>query len=585
MDDSGSNFGTKVYRYKGVYFAANDIHPAGSSIGFEMLGLARSGDFRFIHSVLDGHLEVKIYTKGRHLGVAKTRPRMSTISTDYMCEVDYDRNVFHFQGQPFYRLDNLPSDREFRHGIAEDSFGNPCPRQKCPKKYLYSWKAAPPVIDLAPLRARIPDIAGVELPVHDILGVPMQLSDRESTRARLFEVVIAKYLSDGYIAALVREYESFAGPNQISDDTWRMAFSMVNFPFVLQIFPQRHNQHDKRMDFTWVRRDVVVHVTTHLDDAIALQAAVLRIVAVCVNDEEKEEKRPNVLFGVAFSVNHCAIVRVLKANNGAVSFQHTPALQFVPSFFATSPSTPGITALARLGNRPDPDLMQRALWWDCGRDTFWVVSPMTYRLPRGLNIPYDAFRLDDHRADTRVSTGQLQDHDPVSAVVRTTSSYKSAAERLPLEIWTQIASLVGDISSLINLGMVSRICEHAVCTVMQHPHIVIQGKDETHDLGLYRLTKATPHNEDKDLRYAEFGAVTEEAEFQIFTGLYGHQSDSYFVYPLYYPDDVSDEEIGKYEYRPGPRMTFLVTTPPPSPSPSASGSPSPSSASYTSSTS
>ncbi|KAH7908358.1 hypothetical protein BJ138DRAFT_361008 [Hygrophoropsis aurantiaca] len=556
----------KVYRYKAVYFTELNIFDDdedgddSSTMGLEMLQFARIGDFKALHAELDMLLATETYADGFSFGIAKNRPRNST-SSDYMFELDFDRGVFHAHGQPFYRLDNLPSD-EFLPGHSLDNFGNRCPRRECPREHMYEWKAAPPVIDLTALRARVPHIHGIELQVHDILGVPIQLSDRETTRKRLLEVIIAKYLSNEDISPLVREFESFAGPDQIPDDTWKMAFSMVNFSFMVQVFPQRYVNYHKRMEFAWVRRDVVAHVTTHLDDAVALQAAILRIVYFCVKDEEIGEMRPRVVFGVASSVNHCAIVRVLKANDGTISFQHTPALQFVPSFFADSPSTPGMTALARLAHRPDPDMVQRALGWNCGRDIFWATSFMSHRPPGGLNIPHDTSNLNNYRLDRKNNVRHPLDQNSASVVVHSASSFKSAAERVPLEIWMQIASLIDDIASLIDLGMVSRVCAHAACSVLQHPHIVLQAKDETHGPGLICLTKAMPYSERFNLCYAEFDGVYESKEVRIKMGLYGFEFKLCFDYSLYYGDSISrGEDQGSYWQ--GPRMTFLVTAPPP----------------------
>ena len=52
--------------------------------------------------------------------------------------------------------------------------------------------------------------------------------------------------------------------------------------------------------------------------------------------------------GIACSIFHCAIIRLDKDKRGT-SFAHTPALQFLPSFYARNMSTPGIEALSRLG--------------------------------------------------------------------------------------------------------------------------------------------------------------------------------------------------------------------------------------------
>jgi len=66
-------------------------------------------------------------------------------------------------------------------------------------------------------------------------------------------------------------------------------------------------------------------------------------------------KRPTlrgIVYGIGFSFTHCVVVRINMDDHG--SFKHTPALQFLPSFFTESSSTPGITALVRLGYLSEP---------------------------------------------------------------------------------------------------------------------------------------------------------------------------------------------------------------------------------------
>ncbi|TFY83861.1 hypothetical protein EWM64_g145 [Hericium alpestre] len=60
---------------------------------------------------------------------------------------------------------------------------------------------------------------------------------------------------------------------------------------------------------------------------------------------------PREVFGVIFSITHCAIIRIDRSGPG--SFTHTPALPFLPSWDTTSAATPGITALARLAHLYD----------------------------------------------------------------------------------------------------------------------------------------------------------------------------------------------------------------------------------------
>jgi len=95
---------------------------------------------------------------------------------------------------------------------------------------------------------------------------------------------------------------------------------------------------------TWIRKDVCLHITTHLDDEDNLRASIGNL----VHRIDTTQDKVGTVYGIACSLFHCAIVRVDKDVHGT-SFAHTPALQFLPSFYARKISTPGIEALSRLG--------------------------------------------------------------------------------------------------------------------------------------------------------------------------------------------------------------------------------------------
>jgi hypothetical protein len=121
---------------------------------------------------------------------------------------------------------------------------------------------------------------------------------------------------------------------QLIDEEWSTAFSMAHLAFVAQIFngPASGSigrpQLSTRKKFTWVREDTVVCIATHLDDNRCLQAAMSRLI-----DAILEKDNPGDYFGVAFSVYHCAILKVVKnAHWHVTTYSHTAALLFLPSF-------------------------------------------------------------------------------------------------------------------------------------------------------------------------------------------------------------------------------------------------------------
>jgi hypothetical protein len=91
--------------------------------------------------------------------------------------------------------------------------------------------------------------------------------------------------------------------------------------------------------------DVCLRITTHLDDKDNLRVSIRDLVRLINTTQDGEV---GTVYGIACSIFHCAVVRVDKDLEGT-SFAHTPALQFLPSFFARKFSTPGIEAMSRLG--------------------------------------------------------------------------------------------------------------------------------------------------------------------------------------------------------------------------------------------
>ncbi|KAG1841413.1 hypothetical protein DFJ58DRAFT_844995 [Suillus subalutaceus] len=153
-----------------------------------------------------------------------------------------------------------------------------------------------------------------------------------------------------------------------------------------------------------------------------------------INVIVEQKDNPGHYFGIAFSVFHCAIVKVVK-NAQTTTFSHTSALQFLPSFFANSPSTPGITALACLGYRINPALFKRA-----------VEVCDYYKRYIDYNEEVESF-------------AQIADM-PLGSI----------CPMLPLELWQEIARYLHPFE-LVALGLVSRLCREAASMVLRYPHL------------------------------------------------------------------------------------------------------------------
>ncbi|KAG1813583.1 uncharacterized protein BJ212DRAFT_1300978 [Suillus subaureus] len=210
---------------------------------------------------------------------------------------------------------------------------------------------------------------------------------------------------------------------------------MANVALVPQMFNNIwHVYHPelKRQEFTWVHEDIVVCIATHLYDERCLQASVSRL----INAIMEQKDNPGHCFGITFSVFHCIIVKVIK-DTYTVIFSHMSTLQFLPSFFAHSPSMPGITALTHLGYHINHALFKRAVE---------VCHYAWY-----INIKVE--KLLTQRADRS---------DDVS--------HSTICPTLPLELWRDITRYLSPFD-LIILGLVSRLCHEAALMVLHYPHL------------------------------------------------------------------------------------------------------------------
>ncbi|KAG1780074.1 hypothetical protein EV702DRAFT_1084599 [Suillus placidus] len=484
----GTN-GLYVVRYRNMYFKSHhgcDGYPEG--LGLKVLRLIRQPNgiatFRRVFGeMLDGlkspSHSLLLIENGDDFDVdppSRRRPQ----SCIWVYEVDLDRNIFHMDGMPFFSLDCLPNDDAFiqyitdgdtseedfacEDHISEDHYGHTACALRCPPEHKYK-KPTPPMVDNSDLVTYQSKMCtGSQVALSDLLAVSDILSQDEHVRVTLLEVMIGQCMVNSAIGKEIYQIELLNDHNEVTDDQWSIACFMASVTFVPQMFDDIWrvcHRSLKRKEFTWVREDTVVCITTHLYDERCLQASVSRLINAIIEQKDNHGH----YFGIAFSVFHCAIVKVVK-NAHTMTFSHTSALQFLPSFHAYSPSTPGITALARLGYRIDPALFRRAM----------------------QVCPYAQYLL-GKKSPAQKADGS--DNMPLSTICPT----------LPLELWREIARYLNP-SELLVLGMVSRLCRGAVLMVLRYPHLCG-----------YRLVAAPQEKPEylqekhRSLRAASFSAV------------------------------------------------------------------------------
>ena len=264
----------------------------------------------------------------------------------WVYEIDLDNLVFLVNHIPMFRLDNMPPGKVFVKSISYDHFGHIDLHEHTPVQYRYNWHAPPPSPSSESLTAykSCPNRSSTSS-IHELLSTPMELSSIERARTALVGHLITQFMIKHSIACYLRYLEKVPDCHHILKRIRKLGLSFVNFAAGPPIPSLPCNTSGITWDFIWIRRDVCLRITTHLDDEENLQASIGDII-----HHINETHSAGTFYGIAFSIFHCAIVR-LDIDEQGTSFAHTPALQFLPSFYAKKICTPGIEALSRLGCR------------------------------------------------------------------------------------------------------------------------------------------------------------------------------------------------------------------------------------------
>lgn len=220
----------------------------------------------------------------------------------------------------------------------------------------------------------------------------------------------------------LRILESVPDREHIPKSMLRLALSLVNFAVGPLIPSLPFISHYPSQDFIWIRKDVCLRITTHLDDKDNLQASIGDLVRHIGTTQDGEV---GTIYGIACSIFHCAVVRVDKDVEGT-SFAHTPALQFLPSFYAREISTPGIEALSRLGCQAS------------GVEFLTAISD-AYNLPRIT-----------HEGSFVAS---------------------SMTAKVPVEVWTIIGDFITSPGDLVNLASISPQAFSAAADLARSPWV------------------------------------------------------------------------------------------------------------------
>ncbi|KAH9019681.1 hypothetical protein EDB85DRAFT_2007637 [Lactarius pseudohatsudake] len=454
--------GYKVYRWRGWYFVYYnhwDSYPSGLGLQFLATIPTDSKSFQGWLAEMRQHFDEIIEARDKSELDEDDEDELNTItkevpSNDLFIEwiytIDLDRLVFHVDSRPLFRLDHLPNDDQFLEWIGFDHYGHRAYTSSTPSEYRYCWNAPPPIVTDATLELYKSQAVAESAVLSDLLAVPERMSDKEAVHVQVLQAIIGNLMRFDHIDLLVLGLAQVSDHSHLSIQERSLAWYLFDIAIDPQIFsidPQLFSAKQRAQcesQTQWRRQNLCVHLATHLDDQRNLQAAVGGLVADAMKCPDNSR---GIIYGVAFSIFHCVIVRI--NTQSGFTFEHSDALQFLPSFHADTPSTPGITALARLGYNSDVEVISSR-----------VACAHVYRsvdLPNSLRLIKPITRMDVVMGHDR---GVLE--PPGGGRI---------GQLLPQEIWEHVALELYDPIDLLMFAWFSAECKSAAERVLRYSMI------------------------------------------------------------------------------------------------------------------
>ncbi|KAF9009304.1 hypothetical protein BDZ89DRAFT_1078572, partial [Hymenopellis radicata] len=289
--------------------------------------------------------------------IMREAPR-NDLFIEWIYTIDLDNLVFHIDSNPVFSLTSLPkTEDDFLAYIGSNSYGHRSYESTTPLEYQFcaNWSASPPAVDesvleeCTSLQAQQSDDV-LELPESTVTGLRRRYVETFVGALMRADAVYKDYLS--FLQASKREDLSaevleltkkllcvVLAPPMFSTEA---RLGVVD-PFQLLKTSGLHLPRDEKELLWWMRDNLCIYISTHLDDPKNFQAAIAAIVKEMQAHDANDATHPK--FGVIFSITKCAVVRLDSATSTVI---HSPALDFLPSWHTTSPHTEGITLLARL---------------------------------------------------------------------------------------------------------------------------------------------------------------------------------------------------------------------------------------------
>ncbi|TFY68653.1 hypothetical protein EVJ58_g877 [Rhodofomes roseus] len=248
----------------------------------------------------------------------------------------------------------------------------------------------------------------MNVPLDDLVGPCVDRPDSERVCTRLYEVIVGQFF---------REYHhgfqqcSRSGADDDSEDAEQLRTMLLSllWPAMTTMIYKSESQYKieagRSRERRWPSNDLFFQVCVGIRSEASLRSVAMKLLSEDIDDAESDKA-----IGVLFSGEHVAIVcfdGLQDASPESRTASCSPLLRFLPDRFGTSPSTPGINALVRLGQSPcawlDYSILYRLLT-DVDPST-QVPGPLrSFPPPPGggplMNLPHELLsQIVDHLDD------------------------------------------------------------------------------------------------------------------------------------------------------------------------------------------